>query len=81
MKLISVGIIVNTNYVGTILNGLIQEVKLKGINLFSFSFFYVNKGDRTSHWVGYLDLKEIDTNDFFKRKHIIEDMESELTEA
>ena len=36
MKLIGGGIIKNFNYIGTILNGLIQEVKSKGKNLFSF---------------------------------------------
>ena len=50
-------------------------------NLFSFSFFYINKGDITSHWFGHSDLEELYINDFFERKHIIEDMEAELTEA
>ena len=35
-KLISGGIIENSNYIGTSLNGLIQEVKPKGINTFQF---------------------------------------------
>ena len=34
-----------------------------------------------SHWVGHSDLTESDTNDFFERKQMIGDMESELTEA
>ena len=32
------------------------------------SIKYINKGNRTSHWVGYLELKELYTNDFFERK-------------
>ena len=45
------------------------------------SFFNINKGDRTSNWVGNSDLKELDINDFFERKQMIEDMEAEMTEA
>ena len=55
--------------------------QIKGKTLFSLFNFYKNKGDRTSHWVGDSKLKELDINDFFERKQIIEDMESELTEA
>ena len=36
MKLISGGMIVTSNYIGTSLNGLIQEVYPKGINPFQF---------------------------------------------
>ena len=36
MKLISCGMIRNSNYIGTSLNGLIQGVKSKGINLIQF---------------------------------------------
>ena len=43
--------------------------------------FYINKGDRTSQWVGHSKLKELDINDFLERKHMIDDMEAELTEA
>ena len=51
-------------------------------NPFQFlQFFYINRGDRTSHWVGHSKLKESDKNDLFEIKQIIEDMESELTEA
>ena len=32
-----------------------------------------------SHWVGHYLLKELDINDFFDRKHMNEDLESELT--
>ena len=34
-----------------------------------------------SHWFGNSSLKESDTIYFFERKHIIEGMEPELTEA
>ena len=47
MKLINGGIIGDSNNIGTILNVLIQEVKLKGKTLFSFfKNDYINKGDR-----------------------------------
>ena len=36
MKLIGIGMIVNSNYIGTSLNGSTEEVKSKGKNLFSF---------------------------------------------
>ena len=82
MKLISGGKIGNSNYSGTSLNGLIQEVKLKGkIPIQFLQFVYINKGDRRSHWVGHSDRKQWDINDSLKRKQIIEDMEDELTEA
>ena len=42
--------------------------------------FYLNKGDKTSHWVGNYRLKELDTIDLFERKQMIEGMEAELTE-
>ena len=45
------------------------------------SIFYINKGDRTSHWVVCSLLKELYINDFFEGKQTIKDMESELTEA
>ena len=37
--------------------------------------YYINKGDRTSHWVGNSKLKELDINDLFEMKHMIKDME------
>ena len=42
---------------------------------------YINKGDRTYHWVGHSDLKELYINDLFEREKMIEDMEAKLTEA
>ena len=82
MKLTIGGIIENSKYIGTNLNGLIQEVKLKGKNPIQFlQFFYLNKNERTSHWVGHSDLKELGTIDFFKRNQMIDYMEAELTKA
>ena len=46
-----------------------------------FSDIYINKVDRKSHWVGHSKLEELDINDFFERKRMIEDMEDELTGA
>ena len=49
----------DSNYIGTILNGLIQEVKLKGKTPIQFlQNHYINKNARTSHWVGHSYLKE-----------------------
>ena len=41
--------------------------------------FYLNKNDRTYHWVGHSQLKELDTIDIFERKHMNEEMEAKLT--
>ena len=55
MKLIGIGMIVNSNYIGTSLNGSIQEVKQKGKKPYPVSskMVYINKGDRMHHWVGH----------------------------
>ena len=46
MKLIDSGIVRNSEYIRTRLNGLTQDVKSKGINSFRFlQFFYINKLD------------------------------------
>ena len=40
------------------LEGVIQEVKSKGKNPIHFlQLFYLNKNDRTYHWVVHSDLK------------------------
>ena len=56
MKLIGIGMIGNSNYIGTSLNRSIQEVKSKGKTLFSFfkKNNYINKGDR--NYVGGTNL-------------------------
>ena len=81
-ELLGIGMIENYNYIGTSLNGSIQEAKSKGKTLFSsFKNIYINKGDRTSYWVGHLKLKELYINGFFERKQMIEDMKAKLTES
>ena len=42
---------------------------------------YINKFDRTSHWVVHLKLKELDINNLLERKPMIEDLDAELTGA
>ena len=50
----------NSNYIGTSLYELTQEVKSKGKNPSQFlQFVFMNKGDRTSLWVGTLKTKRI----------------------
>ena len=41
---------------------------------------YMSRNDRTSHFVGHYRLKELDIDDFYKRKQMNEEMEAELTE-
>ena len=41
---------------------------------------YLNKNDGAANGVGHSQLKELDTIDFFERKHMNEEMEAELTE-
>ena len=81
IQLIGIGMIGDSNYIGTSLNGSIQEVESKGKNNAVSLKNYINKGDRTSHQVGHSKLKELDINDLFERKKMIEDMEAEITEA
>ena len=61
--------IVYYNYIGTSLNGLIQEVNLKEKKPIQFlqKMIWLNKNDIRSHLVGHSDLKELDTNDFCKK--------------
>ena len=40
--------------------------------------FYINNNDRTAHFIGRYKLKELDIDDFYKRKQINEEMESEM---
>ena len=78
MKLIDIVMIGNSNYIGTSLNGYIQDFASKGKTLFSF---FKNKSDRTSHWFGHYQLKELDVNNFFESKQTIEDMEAVPTKS
>ena len=58
MKRIYIGMIGNFNYIGKILNGSIQEVKSKRkISIQFLQIIYINKCDRTSHWVDHSKLK------------------------
>ena len=41
---------------------------------------FINKNDRTAHFVGHSILNELDIDDFYKRKEMNEEMESEMTE-
>ena len=43
--------------------------------------FYLNKNDKTDHWVEHSKLKELDTIDLFEEKQSNEEMEAELTEC
>ena len=82
MKLIGIGIIGNSNYIGTILSGSIQEVKPKEKPyLVSSRKIFIGKYFRTYHLGGHSKLKELYTNDLFRRKQMIEGLEAELTGA
>ena len=82
MRIIGIGMNGYSNYTGKILNRSIQEVKSKGKNPIQFlQFIYTNKGYITSNWVDHSKLKQLDINDLFERKQIIEDMEAELNGA
>ena len=81
MKLISGEMIGNSNGIGTKLKASILNLPPKYINLILFlQFFYINKSDRTAHFVVYYKLKELYINDSFKGKQGSEKMETELTE-
>ena len=40
--------------------------------------FYISKNDRKAHFVGHSKLKELGIDDFYKIKHMNEEMEDEL---
>ena len=42
--------------------------------------FFISRNDKTAHFVGRSRLKELDIDDFYKRKCMNEEMEAELTE-
>ena len=66
MKLISGGMIGDSNWIGTSLNVSILNIPPKELNPFLFlqKTFYNSKSDRTAHFVGESRLKELDINDF-----------------
>ena len=52
----------------------------KRVKPFSVSskMFYISKNDGKAHFVGHCRLKALDVDDFYKRKHMNEEMEAEL---
>ena len=82
MKLTSGVMIGNSNCIGTNLIRWILNLPPKRYKPYSVSSetFYIDKNDRTAHWVGHYKLKELNINDLFNIKHMNEDMEAELTE-
>ena len=42
--------------------------------------FYINNKDRTTHFVGHSQLKELDIHGFYKIKQTNEEMEAEMKE-
>ena len=81
MNLISGGIIVNSNYIGTTLNGLVLNLTPKELSPFMFlqKRFYIDKSDRMAHFISHSKLKELDINDFYKIKQTNEEMKYEQT--
>ena len=81
MDLIGGGMIGNYNYIGTCMNGLIQNQPPKELNPFQFlQKLYINNKDRTAHFVGHSKLKELDIDDFYERKQTNDKMEAEMSE-
>ena len=75
MNIIGGGMIGNSNCIGTNLNGLIPNQTPKELNPFQFlQKFYISKNYRTAHFVGHYQLKELDIDDFYKRKLLNEEM-------
>ena len=65
MKLISGGIIGNSNCIGKHLKGWILNLNPKEINpILYIEKVYIDKNDRTAHLVGYSKIKELDINLF-----------------
>ena len=58
MKLILGGIIGNSNYIGTNLNGWIQHLPPKYINPMFLQKNYIDKNDKKDHFFGFSKLKE-----------------------
>ena len=54
----------------------------KRVKTFSVSLnkFYINNNDRTAHFVGHSKLTPLDCADFYERKQINENMETEMKE-
>ena len=69
----------NYNYIGTILSGLIQEIKLKEKHIQFLQKDYIYQDIRTTHWVGHSLLPRIRLQWFYFRKNMIEYLEADLT--
>ena len=56
------------------------KFKTKRVKPFSFSSnkFYIIKNDRKAHFIGYSKLTPLDSVDFYERKQINENMETEI---
>ena len=69
-NLICGGMIGNSNYIGTCLNGLIRNQHPKELKPFQFlqKKFYINNNDRTAHFFGHSKLTPLDIVEFYKRK-------------
>ena len=78
MKLIGIGMIGESNYIGTSLSGSIQELKSKTKKPIQF---LPKISDRKSHWDDHSKIKKLDINGFFERKKTIENLEAEMTGA
>ena len=72
----------NSNYIGTCLNGWIQNQPPKRVKPFSVSSkkFYINNNDRTDNFVGHSKLTPLDIVDLYLKKQINENMEAEMKE-
>ena len=68
--------IVDSNCIGTSLNGLILNQPPKELNPIQFlqKKLYISKNDRTAHFVGRSKLKELDIHDFYKIKQMNEEI-------
>ena len=80
-NLICGGMIGNSNYIGTCLNGLIRNQHPKELNPFQFlQKSYINNNDRTARFFCHSKLTPLDIVDFYNKKHMNEIMETEMKE-
>ena len=62
-------------YTGTNLSERIQEVVMNKKSIFcGFYFFALKDNIKNAHWVGHLQLKYLDTDDFSKRTPVVDDI-------
>ena len=74
------GVIGNSNYWNNLewVNLIIKNKRKQPYSVSSKKFF-IDKDLRTAHWVGHSLLKQLDYNDIFNGKPMIDDLEYELT--